>query len=407
MKRFWSWGAALLLFFCALMAEQPAQAEGMIPIVTITADSLSNWTGKQDVREAVLAYRDFVENVYFTRNITIRPQGTSSLAYDKKNFTVVLDEGVELQPGWGSQKKYCLKANFIDPTQAANVVSARLAGEMYRSHHLLENAPNNGMIDGFPVWVILNGEDAGLYTWNIPKADWMFAMDEADENHIVMCAEEWTPACGFMQKDFEVGPDWSFEVGEATPENVQKFKRLLTFVSTSSDDYFKEHLSEYLDLEACLDYFCFVMISFGVDNQAKNMLMATYDGMVWMPVLYDMDSTWGISWDGQSCIVQDASWEGFTNGHGNLAQKLYRNFPDEFRSRYCELRGGVLSTEHIRQRFEEFAGTIPQGCYERDWQMWNSDGVLIRTLDYMYELMDTYLPYLDAHFGFDAQSPEE
>lgn len=404
MKRLWSWGAALLLLVCALMAELPARAEGMIPIVTITADSLSGWTDKKDVRQAVLCYRDFEQGVSFTRDITIRPQGTSSMAYDKKNFTIVLDEGVELQRRWGSQREYCLKANYIDPTHAANVVSARLAGEVYRSHQLLEDAPNNGAIDGFPVWVILNGEDAGLYTWNIPKADWMFAMDEANENHIVMCAEAWSYPCMFLEKDFEIGSDWSFEVGAETPENIRKFKRLTTFIATSSDEYFKAHFSEYLNLDACLDYYCFTMVAYGMDNLAKNMLLATYDGEVWMPVLYDLDTTWGIDWDGKRVALLDSSRDALLQGCGNLAQKLFRNFPEELQARYCELRSGILSNEHIREQFEAFTGAIPQGCYDMDHRMWNPDGELIRTIDSVYELMDTYLPDMDAYFGFDAQA---
>lgn len=51
--------------------------------------------------------------------------------------------------------------------------------------------PNRGAIDGFPVWVSLNGQAEGLYAWNIPKGAWMFAMDTENKNNIVMCCEGW------------------------------------------------------------------------------------------------------------------------------------------------------------------------------------------------------------------------
>ena len=146
------------------------------------------------------------------------------------------------------------------------------------------------------------------------------------------------------------------------------------------------------------------MVAYSMDNLAKNMLLATYDGEVWMPVLYDLDTTWGIDWDGKRVALLDSSRDALLQGCGNLAQKLFRNFPEELLARYCELRSGILSNEHIREQFEAFTGAIPQGCYDMDHRMWNPDGELIRTIDSVYELMDTYLPDMDAYFGFDAQA---
>lgn len=63
---------------------------------------------------------------------TCKWQGSSSLTYPKKNFTLKFDDAFEAQYGWGLQKKYCAKANFIDFSHARNVVSAKLWGEMVK-----------------------------------------------------------------------------------------------------------------------------------------------------------------------------------------------------------------------------------------------------------------------------------
>ena len=167
-----------------------AAAEAVLPAVNITAESLTDWAGKSDVRAAVLEYNDPVTGLAFTQNITIKIQGTSSLGYPKKNFTIeFLDSAVEMQPGWGAQTKYCLKADYIDPTRCVNVVSAKLVGQMQAATGKYEGLPNRGAIDGFPVWITLNGEDAGIYNWNIPKDGWMFAMDKNNPDHIVLCSD--------------------------------------------------------------------------------------------------------------------------------------------------------------------------------------------------------------------------
>ena len=129
-KLLWKRLLSVLLAFgiCNFLAlvSAVASAETTIPTVSITAESLTDWVDKNDKREAVLTYNDPISGMSFSRSITIKPQGTSSLVYDKKNFTIEFQgEGMEMQSGWGIQTEYCLKANYIDPTHAG--VAAALA----------------------------------------------------------------------------------------------------------------------------------------------------------------------------------------------------------------------------------------------------------------------------------------
>lgn len=373
-----------------------------IPVVYITGESLTDWGGKEDVRQAVLSYTEGGAEV-FSRSITIKPQGSSSLLYDKKNFTIKLDGSVTLDDRWGAQDKYCLKANYIDPTHAGNVVSARLAGQMNAAYGVLSAAPNHGSIDGFPCWVVLNGEPAGLYCWNIPKDAWMFGMDEENPNHIVMCGEEWSDACMFFTTEY-TGEDWSVEAGPDDEATREKFTRLLDFVVYSSDEEFVEHFHEYLDLDACLNYYCFMCVSNASDNGAKNMLLATYDGQIWAPALYDLDSLWGIEWDGLSLDLDSPYYLPYHDS--GLWSRIRYCFEEELYARYAELRQGVLSEEVIWASFEGFIGSIPAEAYELDSAMWNPDGELIRTPELMKICVAEYLPRVDEAFGY-GQNPVE
>ena len=64
---------------------------------------------------------------------SVKWQGSSSLSYPKKNFTVKFDNAFEAATGWGAQKKYCMKANFIDHSHARNIVSAKLWGQIVKA----------------------------------------------------------------------------------------------------------------------------------------------------------------------------------------------------------------------------------------------------------------------------------
>ena len=391
----------LALVICSVFMPSAAfvSAEAAIPTVSITAESLTDWVDKNDKREAVLAYNDPVSGMTFSCPITIKPQGTSSLGYDKKNFTIELQgEGVEMQPGWGIQTEYCLKANYIDPTHSGNVVSARLVAGMNEATGLYEGLPNRGAIDGFPVWVTLNGEDAGIYTWNIPKGAWMFGMDENNENHIVMCCEGWTAATHFQADSYVPDEDWSIEVGPNTSKTIVKFDRLIDFIVNSPDEEFVENFDQYLNLDACLNYYCFMCISNANDNEAKNMLMVTWDGQVWQPMLYDLDSLWGIDCTGKGLSTELAPTLIYSSNR--LFQRIWENFRPQLIERYAFLRGGVLSDENIRNEFCSFAAMIPADLLMLDNLMWNPDGDFIRTYELMYKQMDIYLPIVDAEFGY-------
>lgn len=396
-------GMLSCLFLIALFYSGFAFAQTSLPVVTIEGEYLEEFQGKEDVRDAVLTYRDFDTGVSFTRAITIRPQGSSSLGYDKKNYTISLtEEAVAVVPEWGEQSIYCLKANYIDPTQACNVVSARLAAQMNAAYGLYEETPNHGTIDGFPVWLIMNGRDAGLYTWNIPKSAWMFGMDEAEPNHIVMCSEGWTDACLFRQDFYELDADWSLEVGQNTSATIEKFTRLMRFIAEADDESFVEQFDQYLNLDACLNYYCFICISDALDNCGKNMLMATWDGQVWYPMLYDLDSLWGIHWDG--CETCENSALEIVYCENRLFERIRALYWEQLCTRYVELRSDLLSETHIQEEFNQFAEKIPENSYVMDWEMWNGDGALIRSFDLMWALMDEYLPLVDAEFGYEAST---
>jgi len=371
-----------------------------IPVVSLDGDCLADYTHWNDTSTyfpATLTFADGANS--FTKEIEIKPQGHSSLNFPKKNFTVKFFEGVEFVDTWGAQEKYVLKADYIDPTRSGNVVSAKLAAEMNQKYGVLVDTPNYGVIDGFPVWVKINGEDAGIFNLTIPKDAWMFGMDENNPNHLVLACEAWTDACTMQTAEIDYEAEWVFEVGEPTDENKAAFERMVEFVCTADDKTFVADFDEYLDLDACLNYLCFVNIAKARDNVAKNMLMATYDGKIWYPVLYDLDALWGINYDGKKLTEADDQWGDNLLSNGNLL--FYRVnvlFADQVRARYWELREGILSKEHIMESFEAYTAQIPQEYYAIDHALWNADGARIRTLDLMRQLMDEYLPTVDQHF---------
>ena len=268
---------------------------------------------------------EYISNTAKFRSfVKLKCQGNSSMSYAKINFTINMysDEARKTKlkkdfKGWGAQSKFCLKANYIDTTHTRNISGARIASDMVLSRpdspfkQQLLQCPRNGAVDGFPIKLYFNGEFYGIYTWNIPKDGWMFNMDKSNPNHVVLCAEKNTDgnsslinSCQFRQLWTNGdGADWSVEVGTYSQAIVDSLNRCINFVMTATDEEFKANIGEYFDLYSLLDYYCFSYLVAHIDGLAKNMLMATYDGVIWGACLYDMDSIYGVHWNGNSYVA--------------------------------------------------------------------------------------------------------
>ncbi len=378
----------MILVFASLGVTAAAEL-GQLPKVMLESNGVVE---NQDILELkdktvkiqiTVAYQG--NQTQFAYPATIKVQGHSSINFPKKNYyiefysdnTFQKKQKVDLGQGWGSHSKYCLKANWIDSTHSRNVVSARLVGQMQAEFgNLFPGAVNHGVVDGYPVEVYIDGAYHGLYTLNIPKEDWLFGVDEK-KGHLVLGAENPQTDCSTYFKALAPAVDeaeWSIEVGPSkTQEDVdavfEKLNRLISFVKDSSDEEFVAQFSAHLNLDACLNYFCMLELCTGTDNCAKNLMLVTYDGELWYPCLYDLDSTWGLWFSGEGLYPTTLP---FDNVHCNslLWTRLLKCFPREIQARYFALRRGVLSDANIQAAFDAFQAEIPADAWEREREKW-------------------------------------
>ena len=330
---------------------------------------------------ATIEYKSKTEN--FKGYVDIKCQGTSSMNYPKKNYTIKMytDETMVNKlkknfKGWGNQSKFCLKANYIDHSHARNIISAKLWDEIVASRanytqlpELLRTSPHNGAIDGFPIKVYYNNIYEGVYTWNIPKDKWMFNMNDALDTHCVLCGEEYVSGC-FRSANASL---WSDEIHDVMPESIKtSFNNFISFVMNSTDDEFKTNLENYVYVDSLIDYYIFQYVICGLDSMGKNQLFATYDGTKWIATSYDMDSTFGLYWNGRNFVSagyrMQEDYESMASGRpGNLLYiRLEKLFINEIKTRYAELRANILSYANIVDKFERFMDIIGKDLYAED-----------------------------------------
>lgn len=356
----------------------------------------------------------------------IKIQGASSAAYPKKNFTVKffkdqeLDSKFKVDLGWGEENKYCMKANFVDSSQARNIVGAQLFAQLVSTRdHIspgLAAAPNYGLIDGYPVLVYINNTFHGIYTMNIPKDDWMFAMEgEEEAREALLMADTWTES---VMLNEQIGSSFAasgWEVEHCSTEDdswiKKSFNELIALLNCGDNARIRSELANHLDIEAAIDNMLFTYFISASDNIGKNILWATYDGKIWIPSMYDMDATFGIYWNGQP-IGTGEPYEATPvyptiDGDGVLTvpgMKLYSvliaAFPDEVEARWVKLRQDILTAENTANIFGAFFAKIPPVAYLSDAQKWTSVPYFDVNLTNMYAFTEEHLARLDAFFYY-------
>ena len=350
----------------------------------------------------------------------IKLQGNSTLRLPKKNYTVNLynDESRSVKlnkefKNWGFHNNFVLKADYNDILHARNVVGAKLWSKVVQSRsdydtlpEELKNSPNNGAIDGFPVRVYINGTYNGLYTWAIPKCDWMVGMNSANANHVLLSAEfndngniayQYNP-CNFNTLWDGNKNYFDVEVGENSAELVSSLNTIISSIinvdSTS--------LEQSLDIKSAIDYFIFQEIILGTDGLAKNMLLATYDMTKWHLSAYDMDSTFDLDWNGEILEYYDSDmpYSPYNNRYSSLLSYIRGNYWDVYVERYTELRKSVLSYSSIIEEFEKYIGVYGEDVYIQDTAIYpDIPSATDNTLKSLRNFVRDRLEYLDSEYG--------
>lgn len=369
--------------------------------------------------EKVAAEISYYGEVEFKSAALLKWQGGSTLQFPKKNYSVTLTDPngnknpVMLNKAWGSQSKYCLKANWEDYAGARNVVSAKLWGDIVRargSDDRLNGLVNGGAVDGFPALLYINGDFEGLYSLNTPKDRWIFGMEDGADREGLLFGEEWTPSVQLQEPIANVNrptdSGWEVEycstsksaAGEAWL--AEGMNGLITFLKTNEGQALREGIGDYTDVDLALDYMLFILFICGADNTGRNILWATFDGQKYLPCAYDLDNTWLGDPNAMPEELREAWATGSALRENLLFSRLLDAYPRELSARWAALRKGPLTYENAEKRFSDYLRLVPDAARDAEAQRWPraaaaSENDLARLTSFFSARADT----LDAHFG--------
>ena len=350
-----------------------------VPCMTIIGDLPSAKGDKKTVRvkyeDKSDPTRDFDYN-----NCEIDVQGTSSQYYPRKNYKIKLPSNYQLRADSIAEKTYTVKADYMESSHAHNTGLAKLLNGIYSTPTppQVGNSAIRTAIDGFPITIWhqqtenstleyfgafnFNNDKSSNNTWGMTTGceSWEFSNNTSDH-----CLFKSAATAG-MANDFEArypkdytdytnllrvlawvsGCNSETATGDALPEAVTIGGVEYT---TDSAAYrmarFKNEISSYFNLEYVLTYYIAVELFGMVDSRAKNLFLNTYDGNIWYPVFYDLDTAFGLNNEG----VNDFSYniemhdtigtQDVYNGESSVLWNMVeRCYPTEIQELYQSLR---------------------------------------------------------------------
>ena len=336
----------------------PERMMGRLPVMIVTGNIpvLENTSDKNTQIIVDIEYTNMQDP---TRNFrmegaAMRPQGTSSMGYPKKNFriysrkvdsTKVYDyEGKLIDNKLYAFKNgaqpvdcWCLKADYAESSGTHNTGIARLWNKaLYdarvtysfgdRDERNIVDEPvlrtkaqqiaaDNGYpydvrttIDGFPILLFyrLSSQDElifiGKYNFNNDKSTesvFGFTGIPGFDNEKMQCWEvlnNGNPLALFTTANgFDTG--WSDAFEARYPDgstNVSDLKAFCTWMSGVSQEDFATQKWEHLDVYKMAAYWIYLMRHAGADQFVKNAMFTSEDGVKWYYILYDNDTINGL-----------------------------------------------------------------------------------------------------------------
>lgn len=375
-------------------------------------------TTKQDDIEAEIEYNDKDGN-YFRKPVILNAQGSSSMAYYVKNMAIDIADGSEIKFGdFPTQDSFHLKKYYIDAFRGQCIVGYWLMEQVYKSRPLgqqypyeysyLNESTTGGLgdvkkdfftgakchPDGFPIviiWVNSNTNEEtwmGVYTWNLKKSKEIYNCNKKKAENIILdgVINSSTIFGGSVNwSAFEIRNPKSLididgnkydgdnpkELSE-TDENSKKVKDYLTrfsgVINALKASESKDVFEKYFFPAPFIDYWLVGQIIYNHDGFNKNWIWVSYDGVHFCPTIYDVDSIFGMFWNGTYIIERSDVEEILGEEISNILYKLYA---DEIKTRYKELRDKkIFDTNNIINLLESWTTSVGFDNYSKEFTLY-------------------------------------
>lgn len=326
-----------------------------------------SYSGKKDESYVYLKYTDGNTTRYAKHNFTVTFFNDSDKTSKKE---------VQLNSTDGKSSCWCLAGNYYDFENRRSSVADSLFRQIRSTSKSIDErlGENYGTVESEPVLLYLNNTFAGVYRLYKSVDNRTFNAEKSEMLAVVRTAYASRESL-FKKTTDDTGP-WSIiynylsdEDGEKENEEKENqeawiydsLNALIDFVAEKEGDEFKKGISAYLDVDGMIDYMVTVYNICAANNVGKYFTLATYDGKVWTPSLYNASASFGLNNHGEitdletTLVPSEKDGEIDSDTASLLWDKMFGSFYKEISERYNETKDTVFSAENIINEFKKYS----------------------------------------------------
>lgn len=355
------------------------------------------------------------ENQILIATIGIEFRGGTSTGYPKKSYDIEFwedaDTEISVDVQFGNLREdddWVLDGMYNEPLRLRAHTASQLWLDIHQPYYQQEEQDARSGAGGYYVELFLNGRYKGIYLLS-EQIDRKLLQIEHFDGTIrgeLFKGDQWDPGTTFSSAPpynnanrYWAGYEMKYPKVEDTTdwENLHDF---IDFVVNSSEADFEEIWSRF-QFQNYLDYFIFLNLGRLTDNTGKNIYIARRDTAA--PYFYapwDLDGCFGTKWDGtQVNITDDIITSGFMDRVLAINPGGYHS---AIEARWAELRGGVLNTENLIDRFEYSYNLLKaNNVYTREALVFPNYPYDQESFDYIVNWTLNRIEFLDIYFNYE------
>lgn len=358
-----------------------------------------------------------MEGLGIKKVATLAVQGSSSALYPKKNWTIGLFNNSEktsefkLRVGnWAFHSEFVFKSNWIDATHTRNLISNYIWEDIVQSRKYYPKRENeiaysasytsqigrfdSGAlchVDGVPAELYVNGVFYGIGSFNLGKKRENYDLKSSNQNHIQLAAETHADFFNYNAAEWEIRnpktPDASFQ----TKINAWFASNALT------GQAFKDSFETNHDLKNAIDFYLLAELIQSPDMYTKNLMVTSWDALKFYFLPYDMDTTFGLQWDGSSFTGHTTSIRSTT-----FWQKFYNAYTADVKARYLDLKNsGIFTLNNVYRHADRINKMYGVELYQKEQSTWPtvpSNSTIYAGFPQLYDWVKKRIEWLDTQY---------
>lgn len=388
-----------------------------------------------------------IDDVLIKKYATLGVQGTSTAIYPKKNWSLALfnneakSSAFEMSiDGLPFHDEFVFKADWVDATNMRNLLCNRLWEQIIQSrkgfpkrefNEYIYNASDAtfenrfptralGHVQGFPCIFKVNGEFYGVGCFNIGKKRQNYNLKKSNKKHIQLedGSDGQRNLITWKASDWNVrNPSMSgyVEEGEIPDATVKASVDRLFAYHGSGQTNMIANFEQYYTKKNIFDKIIFSQAIYDLDGIAKNYMLTTWDGLIWHHLPYDLDSVFGLNYNGLNYLpttkdvfthyesVGGEEQAAFLSGR-NFYRAILTGYKAEINARYKELRdNGILSVDNLYKLAMEIHLKWGDENFKKEFEKWTdrpSNTIIKTSISQILKYMEDRFIWLDTYFNY-------